>query len=80
MCVLYRVIEEVDEVMGDKEMVEADDIDKLIYMHQVYTLLVHVETHCMMLPFVGCDSCRCLKKPCDCFHLAVCRSKCQLGG
>ena len=34
---MYRVREEIDEVVGDKTSVEADDLDKLTYMNQVYT-------------------------------------------
>ena len=30
-----RVMEEIEEVVGDKTTVEADDLDKLTYMHQV---------------------------------------------
>ena len=32
---LHRVMEETEEVVGDKTTVEADDLDKLIYMNQV---------------------------------------------
>ena len=32
---MYRVIEEIEEVVGDKPSVEADDLDKLTYMNQV---------------------------------------------
>ena len=32
---MYRVREEIDEVVGDKTSVEADDLDKLTYMNQV---------------------------------------------
>ena len=41
---MYRVREEIDEVVGDKTSVEADDLDKLTYMNQVYTSgnFVHV--------------------------------------
>ena len=28
-------MEEIEEVVGDKTSVEADDLDKLTYMHQV---------------------------------------------
>ena len=28
-------MEEIEEVVGDKTTVEADDLDKLTYMHQV---------------------------------------------
>ena len=36
VCVLlYRVMEEIDEVVGDKTSVEAGDLDKLTYMNQV---------------------------------------------
>ena len=31
-----RVLEEIEEVVGDKPSVEADDLDKLIYMKQVH--------------------------------------------
>ena len=34
---VYRVMEEIEEVVGDKTTVEADDLDKLTYMNQVYT-------------------------------------------
>ena len=30
-------MEEIEEVVGDRTTVEADDLDKLIYMHQVST-------------------------------------------
>ena len=33
---MYRVREEIDEVVGDKTSVEADDLDKLTYMNQVF--------------------------------------------
>ena len=33
---MYRVREEIDEVVGDKTSVEADDLDKLTYMNQVW--------------------------------------------
>ena len=33
----HRLLEEVDEVVGDKETVEADDLENLKYMHQVFT-------------------------------------------
>ena len=29
-------MEEIEEVVGDKTSVEADDLDKLTYMNQVY--------------------------------------------
>ena len=32
---VYRVMEEIEEVVGDKTTVEADDLDKLTYMNQV---------------------------------------------
>ena len=32
---MYRVIEEIEEVMGDKPEIEADDLEKLTYMTQV---------------------------------------------
>ena len=32
----HRVMEEIEEVVGDKTSVEADDLDKLTYMNQVY--------------------------------------------
>ena len=32
---LHRVMEEIEEVVGDKTTVEADDLDKLTYMNQV---------------------------------------------
>ena len=31
----HRVMEEIEEVVGDKTTVEADDLDKLTYMNQV---------------------------------------------
>ena len=37
---MYRVREEIDEVVGDKTSVEADDLDKLTYMNQVYIKVV----------------------------------------
>ena len=33
---VHRVMEEIEEVVGDKTTVEADDLDKLTYMNQVY--------------------------------------------
>ena len=41
---LHRVMEEIEEVVGDKSSVEADDLDKLTYMNQVclYILLLEV--------------------------------------
>ena len=32
----FRVKDEITEVVGDKPSVEADDLDKLTYMNQVY--------------------------------------------
>ena len=32
---VHRVMEEIDEVVGDKTSVDADDLDKLTYMNQV---------------------------------------------
>ena len=32
---MYRVMEEIEEVMGDKPEIEADDLEKLTYMTQV---------------------------------------------
>ena len=32
---VHRVMEEIEEVVGDKTTVEADDLDKLTYMNQV---------------------------------------------
>ena len=40
---MYRVREEIDEVVGDKTSVEADDLDKLTYMNQVH--IEHVGMH-----------------------------------
>ena len=38
MCFFVkRLLEEVDEVVGVKEMVDAEDLEKLKYMHQVCT-------------------------------------------
>ena len=37
---MYRVREEIDEVVGDKTSVEADDLDKLTYINQVYKIPV----------------------------------------
>ena len=31
-----RLLEEVDEVVGDKETIDADDLENLKYMQQVY--------------------------------------------
>ena len=31
-----RVMEEIEEVVGDKTTVEADDLDKLTYLNQVH--------------------------------------------
>ena len=33
-------MDEIEDVVGDKESVEADDLDKLTYMHQVHTVEV----------------------------------------
>ena len=33
---MYRVMEEIEEVVGDKTTVEADDLDKLTYLTQVF--------------------------------------------
>ena len=35
MYSIYRVMEEIEEVVGDKPDVEADDLEKLTYMTQV---------------------------------------------
>ena len=35
MYPMYRVMEEIEEVMGDKPDIEADDLEKLTYMTQV---------------------------------------------
>ena len=37
---MYRVMEEIEEVVGDKTTVEADDLDKLTYMNQVSITIV----------------------------------------
>ena len=34
-------MEEIEEVVGDKTSIEADDLDKLTYMHQV-CMYVHI--------------------------------------
>ena len=34
---MYRLMEEMEEVMGDKPDIEADDLEKLTYMTQVWT-------------------------------------------
>ena len=34
-CV-HRIMEEIEEVVGDKATVDADDTDKLTYMNQVW--------------------------------------------
>ena len=31
---LFRVMEEINEVLGDKSTLDADDVDKLIYLNQ----------------------------------------------
>ena len=36
-----RLLEEVDEVVGDKETVDADDLGNMKYMHQVSKALLH---------------------------------------
>ena len=33
-----RLMEEVDDVVGDKETVDTDDLENLKYMQQVYAL------------------------------------------
>ena len=33
--VVHRVMEEIEEVVGDKTTLDADDVDKLTYMNQV---------------------------------------------
>ena len=35
MYSMYRVLEEIEEVMVDKPDIEADDLEKLTYMTQV---------------------------------------------
>ena len=35
ILISHRVIEEIEEVVGDKPSVEVDDLDKLTYMNQV---------------------------------------------
>ena len=37
-CTSCRVLEEIKEVVGDKPSVEADDLDKLIYIKQVFKI------------------------------------------
>ena len=32
---VYRMMEEIEEVVGDKTTLDADDVDKLVYMNQV---------------------------------------------
>ena len=32
---VYRIMEEIEEVVGDKTTLDADDVDKLTYMNQV---------------------------------------------
>lgn len=35
-CSNDRVVNEIQEIVGHKEVVEADDLDNLVYMHQVF--------------------------------------------
>ena len=45
---LHRVMEEIEEVVGDKTTVEADDLDKVTYLNQVKH---ESERICLVLPF-----------------------------
>ena len=36
-----RVLDEISEVLGDRDFVTAEDIEQLQYMEQVYTYLIH---------------------------------------
>ena len=45
---MYRVMEEIEEVVGDKTTVEADDLDKLTYMNQV-NVTDHLQCSCIKL-------------------------------
>ena len=36
VIITYRVRDEIEEVVGDKPIIDADDVDKLAYMNQVY--------------------------------------------
>ena len=40
---VHRVMEEIEEVVGDKTTVEADDLDKLTYMNQVCYIAESIE-------------------------------------
>ena len=46
---LLRVLEEIEEVMGDRTEVEADDLDKLTFLTQVRkSLIVVAESLCII--------------------------------
>ena len=49
-----RLMEEVDEVVGDNETVDADDLENLKYMQQVYT--GHYASHTVCSPISCCIS------------------------
>ena len=51
---VHRVMEEIEEVVGDKTTVEADDLDKLTYMNQVNNVAfkyIAAVWSIIMLPF-----------------------------
>ena len=40
---MYRVMEEIEEVVGDKNTVKGDDLDKLTYLNQVQLVLFIIQ-------------------------------------
>ena len=42
VCPIYRVLDEISEVLGDRKFVTAEDIEQLQYMEQVYTCTLTV--------------------------------------
>ena len=55
----HRVMEEIDEVVGDKTSVEADDLDKLTYTNQVKSdfIISSLKTLCIFADiYIICQS------------------------
>ena len=49
ILIFHRVMEEMEEVVGDKPSVEVDDLDKLTYMNQV----LHVKSNVKLMKIGG---------------------------
>ena len=60
MWYCQRLIEEVDEVVGDKEAFDAEDLENLKYMHQVCIRTIPaVYMDCIDMLLVCHSTCNC---------------------